>query len=105
MLGFAQHIASRRIPAMLAPAIWPRTFLRTIQRSLQSSAPRAYPHRMHVLTAAAHARGPAKLRNSTTVFLVGNIEETMRWYQALGFAARYYPPGFCILRRDDVELF
>jgi hypothetical protein len=27
----------------------------------------------------------AKLRNSTTVFLVGNIEPTMEWYKQLGF--------------------
>jgi hypothetical protein len=47
----------------------------------------------------------AKLRNSTTVFLVGNIEPTMEWYKQLGFAAEYYPPGFAILRRDDVEIF
>ena len=47
----------------------------------------------------------AQLRNSTTVFLVGNIESTMEWYKQLGFAAEYYPPGFAILRRDDVEIF
>ena len=56
----------------------------------------------------------AKLRNSTTVFLVGNIEPTMEWYKQLGFRSEYkqlgfrseyYPPGFAILRRDDVEIF
>jgi len=47
----------------------------------------------------------AKLRKSTTVFLVGNIEPTMEWYKRLGFASEYYPPGFAILRRDDVEIF
>lgn len=47
----------------------------------------------------------AKLRNSTTVLLVGNIEPTMEWYKQLGFNAEYYPPGFAILRRDDVEIF
>ncbi len=47
----------------------------------------------------------AKLRNSTTVFLVGNIEPTMEWYKQLGFEPEYYPPGFAILRRDDVEIF
>ena len=47
----------------------------------------------------------AKLSNSTTVFLVGNIEPAMAWYKQLGFAAEYYPPGFAILRRDDVEIF
>src|SRR5262245_34260824 len=47
----------------------------------------------------------ASLTNSTSVFLVGNIEETMRWYEGLGFANEYYPPGFCILRRDAVSIF
>ena len=47
----------------------------------------------------------AKLRNSTTVFLVGNIEPTMEWYKRLGFASEYYPPGFAILRRDQIEIF
>ena len=51
------------------------------------------------------AAGRAKLRNSTTVFLVGNIEPTMEWYSRLGFQSEYYPPGFAILRRDDVEIF
>lgn len=51
------------------------------------------------------AVGRAKLRNSTTVFLVGNIEPTMEWYKQLGFRSEYYPPGFAILRRDDVEIF
>lgn len=51
------------------------------------------------------AAGRAKLRNSTTVFLVGNIEPTMEWYKQLGFESEYYPPGFAILRRDDVEIF
>ena len=47
----------------------------------------------------------AKLRNSTTVLLVGNIEPTMEWYKRLGFEAEYYPPGFAILRRDAIEIF
>jgi hypothetical protein len=47
----------------------------------------------------------ATLRGSTTVLLVGNIEPTMEWYGKLGFEARYYPPGFTILRRDAVEIF
>lgn len=47
----------------------------------------------------------AKLRNSTAVFLVGNIEPTMAWYKQLGFASEYYPPGFAMLRRDEVEIF
>jgi hypothetical protein len=47
----------------------------------------------------------AKLRNSTTVFLVGNIEPTMEWYKRLRFESEYYPPGFGILRRDEIELF
>jgi hypothetical protein len=45
------------------------------------------------------------LRDSTTVFLVGNIEPTMEWYKKLGFDSEYYPPGFAILRRDGIEIF
>jgi len=47
----------------------------------------------------------ARLCDSTVVFLVGNIEETMRWYEGLGFTAAYYPPGFCILTRDAISIF
>ncbi|HTS36375.1 MAG TPA: hypothetical protein VMH04_11920 [Candidatus Solibacter sp.] len=47
----------------------------------------------------------ATLRNSTTVFLVGNIEPTMEWYKQLGFDSEYFPPGFAILRRDAIEIF
>src|SRR5215510_3027922 len=47
----------------------------------------------------------ATLCNSTTVFLVGNIEPTMEWYEGLGFECEYYPPGFAILRRDEIEIF
>jgi hypothetical protein len=47
----------------------------------------------------------AKLRNSTTVFLVGNIEPTMAWYKRLGFNSEYYPPGFAILSRDEIQIF
>ena len=54
---------------------------------------------------AALAAGHAELRNSTTVFLVGNIEPTMEWYKQLGFKPEYFPPGFAILRRDDIEIF
>jgi hypothetical protein len=53
----------------------------------------------------ARAAGRAKLLNSTTVFLLGNIEQTMQWYKRLGFESNYYPPGFAILRRDDIEIF
>ena len=53
----------------------------------------------------ASAVNHAKLRTSTTVFLVGNIESTIAWYRHLGFEPRYYPPGFAILRRDEVEIF
>ena len=53
----------------------------------------------------AQAAGSAKLRNSTTVFLVGNIEPTMDWYKQLGFESEYHPPGFAILRRDEIEIF
>ena len=42
---------------------------------------------------------------ATPIFLVGNIEAVMPWYQALGFEAIYYPPGFCILRRDAIQIF
>jgi len=51
------------------------------------------------------AVGRAKLRDSTTVLLVGNIEPTMEWYKQLGFASEYYPPGFAILGRDEIEIF
>ena len=54
---------------------------------------------------ATQAAGRAKLRNSTTAFLVGNIEQTMEWYKRLGFKSEYYPPGFAILRRDEIEIF
>ena len=47
----------------------------------------------------------ARLRKATAVFLVGNIEQTMYWYHRLGFTSEYYPPGFAILRRDDIEIF
>jgi hypothetical protein len=57
------------------------------------------------IESGAQAAGRAKLRNSTTVFLVGNIEPTMEWYRQLGFEPEYFPPGFAILRRDTVEIF
>jgi hypothetical protein len=47
----------------------------------------------------------ASLRKSTTVFLVGNIEPTMEWYKRLGFEPEYFPPGFAIVRRDEIEIF
>ncbi|HYK63132.1 MAG TPA: hypothetical protein VEV85_27090 [Bryobacteraceae bacterium] len=53
----------------------------------------------------AQAAGRAKLCNSTTVFLIGNIEPTMEWYKRLGFESKYYPPGFAILSRDDIQIF
>jgi len=53
----------------------------------------------------AQATGRAKLCNSTTVLLVGNIEPTMEWYKQLGFESEYFPPGFAILQRDEVEIF
>jgi hypothetical protein len=53
----------------------------------------------------AQAAGRAKLCNSTTVFLVGNIEPTMEWYKQLGFESEYFPPGFAILQRDEVQIF
>lgn len=53
----------------------------------------------------ADVAGRAKLRNSTTVLLVGNIEPTMEWYKPLGFKSKYYPPGFAILSRDEIQIF
>lgn len=53
----------------------------------------------------AGAGGRANLRNSKTVFLVGNIEPTMEWYKRLGFASKDYPPSFAILSRDDIQIF
>jgi len=47
----------------------------------------------------------ARLRKSTTVFLVGNIEPAMEWYRRLGFEPEYYPPGFAILHRDEIAIF
>ena len=29
----------------------------------------------------------------------------MEWYKRLGFQSEYYPPGFAILRRDEIEIF
>jgi hypothetical protein len=53
----------------------------------------------------AQTGGRAKLLNSTTVFLIGNIEPTMEWYKLLGFRSEYYPPGFAILSRNDIRIF
>jgi uncharacterized glyoxalase superfamily protein PhnB len=39
------------------------------------------------------------------VFLVGNIEAVIAWYEGIGFESSYFPPGFCILRRDAVQIF
>ncbi len=47
----------------------------------------------------------ARLRKTTPVFLAGDIATTMSWYRGLGFEADYFPPGFCILSRDDIEIF
>lgn len=47
----------------------------------------------------------ARLRDTTSVLLVGNIEPTLAWYKQLGFQSRYFPPGFAILQRDDIEIF
>jgi hypothetical protein len=55
--------------------------------------------------ATERIHGGAKLQKSTPVFLVGNIETTMSWYRDIGFEAHYFPPGFCILRRDGVAIF
>jgi hypothetical protein len=60
---------------------------------------------MRTAEQVAQNSGRAKLRNSTTVFLIGNIEPTMEWYKRLGFDPEYYPPGFAILRRDEIQIF
>jgi hypothetical protein len=60
---------------------------------------------MAIVTEANGSVRRAELRNSTTVFLVGNIEPTMEWYRQLGFESQYPPPGFAILRRDEIEIF
>src|SRR5919199_770959 len=60
---------------------------------------------MATVEQGAQAAGRAKLRSSTTVFLVGNIEPTMEWYKRLGFESEYYPPGFAILERDEIQIF
>ena len=36
---------------------------------------------------------------------MGNIEAIIPWYQGIGFEATYIPPGFCILRRDAIQIF
>ena len=46
-----------------------------------------------------------KFAAATPIFLVGSIEAVMPWYRALGFESVYYPPGFCILRRDAIQIF
>jgi hypothetical protein len=53
---------------------------------------------------------PGRLQSVTPVFLVDDIESTMRWYQGtLGFEAEAVPEvppyDFCILRRDEVTIF
>jgi hypothetical protein len=73
-------------------------------QSLHNLAP-CYALRMAEAEHTLQGAGKPGLRNSTTVFLVGNIEPTMDWYRRLGFQSQYYPPGFAILRRDDVEIF
>jgi uncharacterized glyoxalase superfamily protein PhnB len=57
-----------------------------------------------------HATAATRLRSVTPVFLVGDIEATMRWYQGtLGFDAEAVPEtppyDFCILRKDEVVIF
>jgi len=55
--------------------------------------------------ATGHSSAATRFITATPIFLVGNIETVMLWYQSLGFDATYYPPGFCILSRDDVQIF
>ena len=73
-------------------------------RSPQRSSPWYAPPLVNA-EQGAQAAVRAKLRNSTTVFLVGNIEQTMEWYKRLGFESEYYPPGFAILSRDEIQIF
>jgi hypothetical protein len=47
----------------------------------------------------------ARLRKTTPVFLVGDIETRMSCYQVIGFEAHYFLPGFCILQRIAIEIF
>jgi len=54
---------------------------------------------------ATRAAGRARVKSSTPVFLVGDIQATISWYQRIGFEAEYFPPGFGILSRDDVRIF
>jgi hypothetical protein len=63
----------------------------------------AYSSEMATTEGAAGQR--ARLRNSTSVFLVGDLDGTAQWYERLGFEARVFPPGFATLRRDSVEIF
>jgi hypothetical protein len=71
----------------------------------EPTSPFVLDSRMANVEQSAQAAGRARLRNSTTVFLVGNIEPTMEWYKRLGFVSEYYPPGFAILRRDEIQIF
>jgi Glyoxalase-like domain len=55
--------------------------------------------------ATARPGASTSFKTATPVFLVGDIEAVMPWYQPLGFEAVYFPPGFCILRRDAIQIF
>ena len=74
--------------------------LKTVGRRFVKCSPRCQTQRM-----VCKVAGRAELRNSTTVFPVGNIESIMECYKRLGLHSRYYPPGCAILRRDDVQIF
>jgi len=50
-------------------------------------------------------RKKANLVVSTVVFIVGDIEAAIHWYEHLGFKAHRFPPGFAILYRGDVQIF
>lgn len=56
-------------------------------------------------TATGRPGASTSFKTATPIFLVGDIEAVMPWYQALGFDAVYFPPGFCILRRDAIQIF
>ena len=73
--------------------------------SVSQHAPSWYGPLVRNVEPGVETVGRAKLCKSTTVFLVGNVEPTMAWYKRLGFEPEYYPPGFAILRRDEIEIF
>ena len=52
----------------------------------------------------------AQLESAVPCFPVADVSETMRWYaETLGFSCDPFPPNpphaFCILTRDQIEIF